>query len=263
MRDETGISIIEVVVAALIVAVGLGFTLVSFIGPQKQTFGAQRQSQAAAIAEAQLESIAQRPWTTIGNTSFPTRVVDASDAPDDPRAHVRNSTSCGSPVAAGTTCLLVRKNFNKISDGRLTDTSSTGEPFVSAAHGLAPSATVQGATVHRFITWRDRDPCAPAIDNGGALDTALDSILGLLGGFTDAITNSVLGNRLNVLCLSAQSVKRVTVGVVLPAAANGAGPAKPVWMSAVVPNPGAGAFNQAGAKCLKLLLISLPVCTQY
>lgn len=250
-------TLIEVVVAAFILAVGIGGTMASFAAPQKQTFTAQRLSQAAAIAEREIEEVAQRPWSTLGMTSLPAPVSDASDAPADPRAHVRAPATCGTPAVSATTCLLVRRTFNKVSDGALDGTGATGEPFVQTTRGVSPSTTVQGATVHRFVTWRDRDPCAPGIEGGGDLDSLLRQVLGLLGGFTDTLTASVLNNRLNVLCLSGQSVKRVTVAVVPPASANQAGPLKPVWLSTVVPSPGAGAFSRVGGRCTTIR------CTRY
>ncbi len=259
MRDERGFSLIEVLAAALLLAIGLAFTLVSFAAPQKQTLTAQRQSQMAAIAEREVERLAQRPWDKLGLASNPVPVATQFD----PRSHLVANTNCGNPSPGGLeTCLRVRQNFNAETPGPLTGTAATGEPIVSVAGGATPTGTVDGATVHRFVTWKDREVCLPQIAGGGFLDTLLASLLGpLLSGLSDALRNSLLGTRLNIFCSSAQTTKRVTVAVTLPAAGNQAGPHRPVWISTLVPNPSSGVFNSGGnigANCLVVLF--LPVC---
>lgn len=252
MRSERGFTIVEVLVAALLLVVGIGATIASFVGPQEQTLVGQRLSQASALAERELEELATRPFAVLGMRQMPAPVSDASDSPTDPRAHLREPASCGNPLASNTTCLLVRQNFNDVAGGPLDGTGSSGEPLVGASKGVTPSETVNGMTVHRFVTWQDRDPCAPNVQNGGVIDQLLSGILNMLG---DALKNSVVGSdRLNVLCIDGNAVKRVTVAVTAPPAGNQAGPIKPVWMSTLVPNPGAGLFNeQVGASCVKAL----------
>lgn len=261
MRAESGFTVVEVLVAALLLAVGIGTTIASFATPQKQTLGGQRLAQMSALAERELDELTTRPWALIALKQMPTPVSDSSNSPVDPRAHLRSPASCGTP-ASSTTCLRVRQNFNNVAQGPLAGTAAVGEALVGASKGVAPSETLNGMTVHRFVSWQDRQACAPNIGDGTAIKGLLNSVLNLLGGFTDTLTTSVLNNRLNVLCLSGQAVKRITVAVTAPPAGNQAGPLKPVWMSTLVPNPGAGLLNPAGGECTKLLLVPL-TCTAY
>ena len=257
MRDERGFTIVEVMVAALLLAIGIGTTIASFAAPQEQTLVGQRMAQASALAERELDELTNRPFIGLGLTSMPVPVSDPSASPVDPRAHLRSPATCGTPSASSTTCLRVRQSFNDVADGPLAGTGASGEPLVPADKGVTPSETINGMTVHRFVTWKDREACAPSIDGGGAIDNLLNSVLNLLGGLTDALTGSVLNNRLNVLCMSGRAVKRVTVAVTVPPGGNQAGPLKPVWMSTLVPNPGAGLLNPVGGECTKLLFIPL------
>lgn len=256
MRSERGFTIVEVLVAALLLVVGIGATIASFVGPQEQTLVAQRLSQASALAERELEELTTRPFAVLGMRQMPAPVSDASDSPTDPRAHLRAPASCGDPSASNATCLLVRQNFNRVADGRLAGTVPSGEPLVGASKGVEPKEIVNGMTVHRFVSWQDRDPCALNIRDASVITQLLNGLLNVLGGFTDKLADSVKLNRLNLLCLSGNAVKRVTVAVTAPPAGNQAGPIKPVWMSTLVPNPGAGVFNQVGVDCVKVLVIT-------
>src|SRR5438552_6814835 len=95
LADETGFTIIEVLVAVMLVALGIGAVLAGMAMPQKHTLSAQRTAQAAAIAERTLEGIVQRApsaWATIAPVTALSHQPDANTTnPTDPRYFVSGS----------------------------------------------------------------------------------------------------------------------------------------------------------------------------
>src|SRR5436190_7947 len=107
--DEAGFTIIEVLVAVLLLALGIGSVLAGMAMPQKHTLTAQRTAQAGAIAERTLEAIVQRApsaWATIAPTTALAHVSDADTTnPTDPRYFVNGSN------------FLVERNYHDSTQG--------------------------------------------------------------------------------------------------------------------------------------------------
>jgi prepilin-type N-terminal cleavage/methylation domain-containing protein len=243
LRDERGFTIVEVLVAALILALGLGAALLSFGAPQKLGQVAERESQAAAIAEADLESIVGRPYNNIAVSSLPAHAAD----PD-----TNNPANPDFFVTTDNKGFQIEESFHDASKGavpELVAQSKTSEPLVLAdiSSNLKPTdATPAGApagTIHRYITYRS-EPCDPNL--GSTLNSILNQPLNAVSGLLSAVTSSV-GGGVNAFCGASNNQKRVTVAVTLNPTGTGAGPLKPVYASTLVPNPAAGLI--AGKTC--------------
>jgi len=248
--------VVETLVAAVVLVIGIAGGLVGFVGAQHLTFTAQRESQAARIAEADLESIVGRPYANIALTSLPAHVSDGDpDNPTDPRYYVEDPTFY-THGCSGTT-LAVLQNPHDASSGQLLEAPACGETFVpSSAGGFAPSsATSTGepaGTIYRFVTWRNED-C-----NGATLGARERGLLATIGAVVSGLVTLLFGTGnpnppATPFCATPNNVKRITVAVVLTQPSAGVGLLKPVYLTTLVPDPAAGAPTTAGCSGLLAL----------
>jgi prepilin-type N-terminal cleavage/methylation domain-containing protein len=200
IADERGFTLVEVMVAMLLVATALVALAGSFDVAGKASVGAQRHEQVVAFAQRQLESIRSRPWGQIGMATLPTNQAAGNPAGDPTPQVPRNPSYYVSGSA-----LLIKTNYRNMSSGLVTGTPATGEPFVTGGDVAPSEAFSVGSTtgtVYRYVTWRRE--CVAAT---GSCD--------------------------------ADASKRITVAVVLDNPARGSGPSKPIWLSTVVGDPNA------------------------
>jgi type II secretory pathway pseudopilin PulG len=262
-RSERGTSLIEILVAILILGLGLGAAISAFAVPERGTKVSERQLSATTIAERELERIIGRPWQNIATTTVPVHQNDANTTnPSDPRFYVTG------------TKFAIKRNYAQAGDGDLV--GGGGESLVAAdpANGVPASETTAAAapgagdpagTVYRFVTFRN-ETC-PILLPRDILRVPLQRIATLTGALTnlvDGLLGGALNGGVNVMCGARNDAKRVTVAVKLNAAAQGAGPAKPVYVSAIVPNPGAGVLAGNGAQAFNrtcTYVTGLPVCS--
>lgn len=215
---EAGFGIVEVMVAALLLSVGILGTMLALDGAARGSYSAQRHEQAISLAQRELEKVTAFPFNRIELDGYPTAVADPNpNNPSDPRAYVSGSN------------FLIKKSYNNSAAGKPADTG-TSEPLVvdpdaaPAADGYSiptitqnvpigpPSAggIQQEATVWRFVTYRDEN-CA---------------VLGLID-----------------LCPAEHGSKRITVAVALERSGNGAGPTKPTYLTSLVTDPDAAPLD--------------------
>jgi prepilin-type N-terminal cleavage/methylation domain-containing protein len=262
MRED-GFTVIEVLVAILLVGVGIGAVITAMTMPEKQTLTAQRAAQAGTIADRTLESVVRLGQTAAGwGTIAPTPataslLVHQSDPngtnPTDPRAFITGSS------------LQIAENYHDAAQGTVgTEAlapSTSPIPGGGTSTGVVPvmvqcpggAGCASGdppGKVYAFVTYRN-ESCSlqlpgnvlnPALNQIGTL---LNTILGGLTGLVGKLTSSLLGIDLsntsgNLFCQARNESKRVTVAVVLDKPGTGAAPLKPVYESAIVPNPNAG-----------------------
>lgn len=214
-REESGFGVVEVLVAAVVLAVGILATVGALDGASKASYGAQRHEQAISLAQREIERIAAYPFARVELDAAPTATSDADpNNPTDPRAYV---------VAGGN--YLIKRNYNNSAAGAPPDNADR-EPFVvdpdadPVADGYsipavslnvpvgAVSATgIQAeATVWRFVT-RRKEGCRltslPLVD----------------------------------LCPGAQGARRVVVAVAFEPVGGEAASPKPIYLTSLVGDP--------------------------
>jgi type II secretory pathway pseudopilin PulG len=238
-RDERGFTLVEVLMAAVILIVGIGAAVTALGAPTRQSYSAQRLAQAAAIAEGDLEQIVARPnvnWSNICLNSMPGTDPSPADAgsanPSNPDAFV--TTAGGEPAFA------VQESYHD--QGTYLTGLSGPERLVGCApgvSGIAQTAPVPGGvqgTIYRFITYRTGQ-CVPNL--GPTVQSSVQPLASLIGSLTNALTSKI-GGGVNLWCSATNNNKRVTIAVVLSSVENGVGPSKPVYASTLAPNPSAG-----------------------
>jgi hypothetical protein len=240
---------VEVMVVVMLLVIGLGGMVLGFVGSQKLTHSAQRDSQGASIAESDLESIVGRPYADIALTSLPSHASDSNaNDPTDPRYYVNPASGTG-------TSFMALENYYDAGAGSLPEAPSGGETLVPAStNGVAQSCTlgsggtcpsplngsgVPSGTIYRFITWRN-EKCS-AVTLPGSIDTLIKNVVALISPtLADTLFGSGNSNPPGkTFCSSPNNEKRITDAVVLSKPGNGAVPLKPVYVSTIVPDPNA------------------------
>ncbi len=200
LDGEQGFTLVEVMVALLLVATALMALGGSFDVAGKSAIGAQRHEQAVSVAQRHLEEIRSLRWSRIALSSAPTQ-QSAGNPPNDPTpANPRNPDYYVNGQA-----LRIKTSYRNMNSADLPGAPAAGEPFVLGGN-VAPRETFTSGstrgTVHNYVTWQRE--CVAAT---GQCDS--------------------------------EAAKRITVAVVLDRAGNGAGPSKPVWVSTIVADPNA------------------------
>lgn len=231
---ESGLTIVEAIVAATILLIGLlaGFLALDSASSAGKT--AERQAIAAAVAERQIERMLAMSWTELAHCSVP----PASAEPGDPLQHVLP----GTPAR-----FSVLHDYRRPELGPLEGTTADGEVLVvhdpptepcddtrkdAVFHGPIPfsSGAVSGS-YYRFVTWRD-DTCVADLPDD--LENLLDGITNLVTGLLSEL-QSRIQTGVNAFCLQPRDAKRLTVAVVLGEAGD-FGPERPTWVSTVQTN---------------------------
>jgi type II secretory pathway pseudopilin PulG len=203
--SEAGISLVEVVVAVTILAVGLFATIESLVRASEASLQAQRHEQALSTAQREIERLRLTPYANLRLTSNPG---------PQPSGLTTGETNPRNPdyyVVAGTPSnrFLIKSNYHDATSPPLAGVDPNGEELVTgdSATGTVVhySTFTSGATegnIYRYVTYRD-ERC------GATTDT----------------------------CPGTADSKRLTVAVVLDASPNGTGPDRPVYLSTVVTEP--------------------------
>jgi type II secretory pathway pseudopilin PulG len=215
-RRQDGFTIVEVMVAALLVAVGVVAILGSLDAVSKTGVAAQRHQQAVAYGQREIERLRTLDYRTeLGLTSFPVASGDGIVA-GDPTPNVPKNPNY---YVSGTGLKIMARYSDKTS-GLQPGVSPNPEPLVGPGEsGLTSpqvnagpqSFSINGTSgkIYRYVTWRSEH--CPATTTSG-------------------ITNP---------CPGTKDSKRITIAIVLDAVGNGAGPSKPIWLSSVMSDPDA------------------------
>jgi type II secretory pathway pseudopilin PulG len=266
--DQGGFTIVESLVAMVLVVGGLLAVVSVFAHASAGVHTGEREAQATAVAERALEQLLARPYAELANCKLSGEVpvnTTGSTGVDDP-------TSWVSPGSAAR--LLVKSNYKVVGSGSAGGVGATGEPFVFNESGScrlnpttdgtgviagplpvtsASGSRLTGWKIFRFITWYD-DHCGGSLGTdpatlGGQVDGLISGLLGTLNSILRPMfdqANILRKQQIGVFCGSLTDAKRITIAVVAPRLADGAGPALPVYLSAMVPDPNAGTGINTG-----------------
>src|ERR1700735_4872303 len=194
--DEEGFTIIEVMVAILVLAVALIGTLQAFISSDHGNLATQETQAVSTAAEQALEQLRAMSYNSLALSSFPIQTGsgnptgDTSGDPEDPDYWV-----------SGTN-LVIPNNFAQVTSGVLTTVASVGEALIGGGTINPGPVTVSSdgfnVTIYRYVTW---------------------------------VVDSCLLGSIN-LCPGTEDAKRITVAAVM--AGTGAGVPKPFWLTTII-----------------------------
>lgn len=206
--SQDGFTLVEVLVAAFLVLVGLMAILAALDVSARTALSAQRHEQGISYAQRELEKLKTYPYAQLALSSAPAHQADGNPANDPTPNAPRNPNFY--VVDPGT--FQIKADYQNRNSAQVT---AVPEPLVTGGTvDPGPTAFADGATtgtVYRFITYRK--------ENCGAITVAGVTVLNPCPGLDNS--------------------KRITVAVVLNRVGNDAGPAKPVWVSSVVTDPNA------------------------
>jgi hypothetical protein len=240
--------LIEALVAAAILLGGGAATIVAWDSTTRASHTAEREAEAVAIAEKELERIVSKPYAQIVNCTTPPAGTGRSDDPSSwvqggqlfvPRNFRPNSGYATPPPAdlsAG----------NRLALEPLVVSNSAGcvvPEDDAASTGVQSNSKITHTKLFRFISARG-EQCASNVAttvSGSLASTAL------VGTTQTAITSTANAD-VGALCgtMGTQQAKRVTVAVVLNQIDNGAGLKYPVYVSTLIPNPDASLHVATG-----------------
>jgi prepilin-type N-terminal cleavage/methylation domain-containing protein len=215
-RRQDGFTIVEVMVAALLVAIGVVAILGSLDAISKTGVAAQRHQQAVAYGQREIERLRTLDYRTeLGLTSLPAASGDGIVAGDP----TPNAPKNPNYYVSGTGLKIMAQYSDKTS-GLQPGVSPNPEPLVGAGESGLTSPQVDpgpqnfsingtSGKIYRYVTWRS-EHCPAATTSG--------------------ITNP---------CPGTKDSKRITIAIMLDAVGNGAGPSKPIWLSSVISDPDA------------------------
>lgn len=203
---EQGFTIIELLVAVLIVMIGIIATLGVFGASKRTTLVAQRHEIAVHVAQKEMEAMRSFKYSELGLKVNSSAGPQYSSDPKSPNNRIRSSDGyfIVDPTAgSGSCCEEMVTRSNSDATGGQVDPGGTqaspGEPF-SVGSG---SSAVSGK-IYRYVTWRDEN-CAVGICNG------------------------------------THNTKRLIVAVTLnPIGSPAVGPFKPVWEMSIASDPNEG-----------------------
>ena len=203
-RSEQGMTLVEVLIASLLLVTGLLATFGTFAVTGHVNVTTQRTQVAFTAAEQQLETLRAMTYTNLALSSVPTHTTDGNLG-GDTSGNPTNPDYWVSSTVAGN--LIIPTDFNKESSSTLTGVSASGEVMVSGG-SVSPgptTVTVNGYTVKvsTFITY---------------------------------VNDSCVYNLID-LCATGQDAKRIVVAAIVSSSGGGQGAQKPVWLTTVVGNP--------------------------
>lgn len=243
--------IIEALVAAAILLSGGLATIAAFDSITRASHTSEREAEAVAIAEKQLELIVGKPYAQINDCELPAAGTGRSD---DPKSWIQGAQ------------LFVARNLRP-TGGYATpppvDVSAANrlaiEPFAvngaagcvapvedASTAGVASDSKISHTKLFRFVTYQGGQ-CAGTVAATVSGSLASSSLLGT----TQTTLTGTAAADAGAVCtaMGSQQAKRVTIAVVLNKVGNDAGLKYPVYVSTLVPDPNA-ALHAATATVL-------------
>lgn len=201
LNDELGLTIVEVMVAVLLLVLGLGAAVAAFPAASHQTLTGQRNEQAAALAERELEALRSRPYANVAITSAPTQSTNGLNAGEGDTNNPRNPDF----YVNGTTGLYrIKQDYHNSASAAAVGSPAAGEAMIVSASGVAHTSTVTvggiNMTVYRYVT--DHRELCPINFGNTVADAVSNLVTGLLGGLLGTV-NAAIGTNVNVLCSGA------------------------------------------------------------
>jgi prepilin-type N-terminal cleavage/methylation domain-containing protein len=222
VRSQAGISLPEVLVAMVVVAIGMFAGLTALSSARKSTESGKGEAQAMALAQRELERIRSLPFNQVlMRDPLPVQAASGSPAgdenPKDPHFYVSGNR------------VKIMNNYADFNSGTMADSNDPGERMLRSSTGVIihqSDISVAGRPyrIWRFVT-RPPANCIAGLDQVDTSGLHLSTPLPALEELLDDV------------------VKRVTVAV-LPTEKAGenralqAGPNRPLYLSTVLVAPG-------------------------
>jgi prepilin-type N-terminal cleavage/methylation domain-containing protein len=204
LRGEDGFTLIEMLVAATLLAIGIGATITVLNASGRSGGVAERQQSGVALAQQEIESIRALPYEQVGMSSVTWPV--ASGPSDDPSTRIVG----GRMVPLGGT-----GQENVVGTAACPAPSLPCQVAPYSTRTLGSGASAVTAQIYRFVSWRDEE-CPLGLDltgqsgllagliGSGGLAATMRNLLTNLGGTNgslQALINSIelAGNNLNGL----------------------------------------------------------------
>lgn len=145
LKAEDGFTLVEFLVAALVLMVGIFAVIASFDAVRRLTTNSESQTVRAQVAEKDLQQIVSLGYANVGLSSAPAHASD----PNDPDYYVTN----GPPAK-------FQWDLTNATRTESLCTAATGCSGSIAPGPVAWSAGGESGNIYRFVTWVD-DPCDP------------------------------------------------------------------------------------------------------
>lgn len=165
-RASAGFTIIEVLVATLILTIGIVALITSFTSSQKIGSSAEAHQTAVALAESELERLHGLEWKYLGlsTAEVPTRATGTELTENNPTYFQVSptTTTCTGKATLETNCYQWNWSESSATEPLVTPiTAASGEETnypnprsvivpVTSVHGAATSLAFQ---IYRYITW--------------------------------------------------------------------------------------------------------------
>jgi hypothetical protein len=240
--------LIEALVAATILIGGIAATLVAFDSTTRASHTSEREAEAVAIAEKELERIVNKPYAQIANCTTPPAGTGRSDDPSSwvqgdqlfvPRDFRPNGGFATPPPVD-----LSVANRAAIEPFIVSSTAGCILPEDDASTtGVQSDSKITHTKLFRFVSGRG-EQCASNLATAVSGSLSSSTLVGTL----QTTVTSTASTDVSALCatMGVQQAKRVTVAVVLNQVGNDAGLKYPVYVSTLIPNPDASLHAATG-----------------
>ena len=213
LRAEEGLTIIELMIAVLVLTLGVVALLTSFDASRTLATSSEMHDTGAAIAERELARISSLPWKKVALSTTPTTNQGAGAT--DPTYYISSGPCGNSQTPSASPCYQWDWNDSTHVEPLVIDSTngdSTANPQSWSTTVSTNDANVRlSGSIYRYVTWVKDSGCTSS-SCGGSNDD-----------------------------------KRITVAVTVKRLP------KPIWMSTLVRNPVGGWNNpltQSGTNCV-------------
>jgi len=147
IRSESGFTIVEVMVAALILVIGAAALMTALAGARKATYRGEQSQVANDIAQREMEALRATPYTKLAMTSAPGHSTDQSD----PRYRVSSGNFALERDGSNPAAMVVN-------GGTLVKGGTVSGGTVNPGPEPFTSGDVSG-TIQRFVVWQNDPRC--------------------------------------------------------------------------------------------------------
>jgi type II secretory pathway pseudopilin PulG len=154
IRSESGFTIVEVMVAALILVIGAAALMTALAGARKATYRGEQSQVANDIAQREMETLRATPYTKLAMTSTPGHSTDQSD----PRYRVSSGNFALGRDGSNPAPMVVN-------GGTLVKGGTVSGGTVNPGPEPFTSGDVSG-TIQRFVVWQNDPRCQDVLCPG-------------------------------------------------------------------------------------------------
>jgi len=158
LRSDDGFTIVEGLVAAVLLVAAAAALMTALAGARKATFRGEQSQVANDIAQREIEALRTVPYTKLAMTSAPTHSAD----PGDPRYRVSSGNFALGRDGSNPAPMVVN-------GGTLTKGGTVTDGVVDPGPTPFTSGDVSG-TIQRFVVWQDDPRCDAALLCPGSQD---------------------------------------------------------------------------------------------